>query len=108
MAEQILPHIRDEHDFDSTLYPRDAIRQRLGFTSEDKVILFAGTPRMHKGLSRLVTALRELDRPTYKLLVVGSPGDRTVRNVLRRLDPNRVTLVSDIPFSRSTRLPLRR
>ena len=95
----ILPHIRDEHDFNPTLYPRDAIRRRLGFMSEDKVILFAGTPRMHKGLSRLVTALRELDRPTYKLLVVGSPADRTVGNVLRCVEPNRVTLVSDVPFS---------
>ena len=95
----ILPHVRDERDFDPTLYPRDAIRQALGFTSEDKVILFAGTPRRHKGLSRLVAALKELDRPDYKLLLVGSPADGAVTNVLRGVDPRSVTLLSDVPFS---------
>ena len=94
----VLPHIRDEHDFNPALYPRDAIRRELGFAPDDKVILFAGTPRMHKGLSQLLTALRELDQPTYKLLVVGSPSDRTVGNLLRRVDPGRVTLVSHVPF----------
>ncbi|MDE0200900.1 MAG: glycosyltransferase [Rhodospirillaceae bacterium] len=95
----ILPHIRDEHDFDPTEYPREAIRRTLGFASEDKVILFAGTPRMHKGLARLVAALRELDRPNYKLLVVGSPADGDVGNVLRNVDPHRVTLLPDVPFA---------
>ena len=95
----ILPHIRDERDFDPTVYPREAIRRTLGFASEDKVILFAGTPRMHKGLARLVAALRELDRPTYKLLVVGSPADSIVGNVLRNVDPHRVTLLPDVPFA---------
>ena len=95
----ILPHIRDERDFDPTVYPRDTIRRALGYAPEDKVILFAGTPRMHKGLSCLVTALRELDRPIYKLLVVGSPADGKVAEVLRRVDPNRVRMLPDVPFS---------
>ena len=54
---------------------------------------------MHKGLTRLVTALRELNRPAYKLLVVGSPAEDTVTRVLRHADPNCVTLLSDVPFS---------
>ena len=95
----ILPHIRDERDFDPAPYPRDVIRRALGFAAEDRVILFAGTPRMHKGLSRLANALREPGRPTYKLLVVGSPADGTVTEVLRRVDPNRVTMLPDVPFS---------
>ena len=94
-----LPHIRDERDFDPAAYPRDAIRRALGFASEDRVIMFAGTPRMHKGLSRLVTALKELDRPIYKLLIVGSPADGAVTEVLRCVDPNRVTMLPDVPFS---------
>ena len=95
----ILPHIRDQRDFDPAPYPRDAIRRALGFASEDRVILFAGTPRMHKGLSRLANALSELDRPNYKLLIVGTPADGDVAKVLRRVDPNRVTMLPDVPFS---------
>ena len=96
---EILPHIRDERDFDPTIYPRNTIRRALGFAPDDKVILFAGTPRMHKGLSQLVTALRKLDRPTYKLLVVGSPADGKITGVLRCVDPNRVTMLPVVPFS---------
>ena len=46
----VLPHVRDEADFAPDLYPRNAIRRELGFAPDDKVILFAGTPHMHKGL----------------------------------------------------------
>ena len=95
----VLPHVRDECDFDPTIYPREKIRRELGFVPEDRVILFAGTPRKHKGLSRLIAALRELDRPTYKLLVVGSPADGAVTRLLRYVDPSRATLVPDVPYS---------
>ena len=54
---------------------------------------------MHKGLSRLVNALRELNRPTYKLLIIGTPADGDVAETLRRVDPSRVMILPDIPFS---------
>ena len=95
----VLPHVRDECEFDPTIYPREKIRRELGFVPEDRVILFAGTPRKHKGLSRLIAALRELDRPTYKLLIVGSPADGAVTRLLRHVDPSRATLVPDVPYS---------
>ncbi|MDD9991413.1 MAG: glycosyltransferase [Rhodospirillales bacterium] len=95
----VLPHARDGSDFDPTIYPRETIRRVLGFAPEDKVILFAGTPRKHKGLSQLAAALSELDRTTYKLLVVGSPADGTVASLLQGVDPGRATLVPDVSFS---------
>ena len=95
----ILPHIRDEADFDPNAYPRNAIRRALGFAPDNKVILFAGTPRMHKGIAQLDAALRELNRPDYKLLVVGTPADGTVTQLVRHADLERVTLVPDVPFS---------
>ena len=95
----VLPHVRDQSDFDPAIYPRETIRRELGFGPEDKVILFAGTPRKHKGLARVIAALGELDRPTYKLLVVGSHTDGTTARLLRSVDPRRTTLVHDVPFS---------
>ena len=95
----VLPHVRDEADFAPDLYPRDAIREELGFAPDDKVILFAGTPRMHKGLARLVDALRELDRPEYKMLVVGSPADGESYRFLNGLESPSVRCVVDVPFA---------
>lgn len=95
----VLPHVRDEADFAPDLYPRDAIRRELGFAPDDKVILFAGTPRMHKGLARLVDALRELDRPEYKMLVVGSPADGESYRFLNGLESPSIRCVVDVPFA---------
>ena len=95
----VLPHIRDEHDFDPTRYPREAIRAELGFTRADKVILFAGTPRMHKGFTRIATALESLKRPDYKLLIVGSPADNEARRFFAGIKSGHVKVVPNVPFS---------
>ena len=94
----ILPHIRDEHDFDPTAYPRDALRAELGFTPEDKVVLFAGTPRMHKGFKQIADALESLNRPDYKLLIVGSPVDNEARRFFNNARPGRVKVLPNAPF----------
>ena len=95
----VLPHIRDEHDFDPTVYPREAIRTALGFTRDDKVILFAGTPRMHKGYTRIATALESLKRSDYKLLIVGSPADNEARRFFAGVKSGHVKVVPNVPFS---------
>ena len=95
----VLPHIRDEHDFDPTAYPREAIRAELGFTRADKVIVFAGTPRMHKGFTRIATALESLKRSDFKLLIVGSPADNEARRFFAGLKSAHVKVVPNVPFS---------
>ena len=94
----ILPHIRNEYDFDPTVYPRDAIRSDLGFSSEDKVILFAGTPRMHKGFARVASALKKLNRMNYKLLLIGSPTDSESRHFIDNIDSGHVKIVPNVSF----------
>ena len=95
----VLPHIRDEHDFDPTPYPRDEIRAEFGFSPEDKVVLFIGTTRMHKGVIRIAVALEKLNRPGYKFLVIGSLVDDKSRRFFNNVDPMHVKLVSNVPFS---------
>ena len=95
----VLPHIRDEHDFDPARYPRDAVRAELGFTRADKVIVFAGTPRMHKGFTRIATALESLKRSDYKLLIVGSPVDGEARRFFAGIKSAQVKVVPNVPFS---------
>ena len=95
----VLPHIRDECDFEPTAYPRHVIRAELGFTRADKVIVFAGTPRVHKGLTRITDALASLERTDYKLLVVGSPAGNEANRLFAGIGPGRVKVIPDVPFS---------
>ncbi len=95
----IVPHARDERDFDPDAWPRDAIRNALGITPEDKVIVFAGTPRIHKGLATIITALQRVRRHSCKLLIVGSAADSGSRKLLESANPTSILSVPDVPFS---------
>ena len=94
----VLPHVRCEHDFNPGVYPRNEIRATLGFGSEDRVILFAGTLRMHKGLSGIVPAVELSRRLNCKLLVVGTAPDADTREFLDSLDTASVRVLPDVPF----------
>ena len=94
----VLPHVRDAHDFDPALYPRDEIRACLGFSPEDRVIVFAGTPRVHKGYERIVAALEKLNRRDYKFLLVGSPVDRDSRRFLGNITDDNIKTLPNVPF----------
>ena len=94
----ILPHVRSELDFDPSAYPRSAIRAELGFRPEDKVILFAGTLRMHKGVERIVDAVKKLPHLNCKLMIVGTAPDIETRHFLRSLDTTYVRAIPDVPF----------
>ena len=95
----VIPHIRDEQDFTPSSCLRDIMRNALDFSSHDMVILFIGTPRMHKGLPRVHAALKKLNKPNYKLLVIGSPVDSKTRRFFKGLDPKQVKVIPNIPFS---------
>lgn len=49
------------------------LRQMLGYTDEDFVVLYCGRVCEEKGVHRLIEAMVRLDDPHMKLLVVGSP-----------------------------------
>ena len=95
----LVPHVRDERDFDPDAWPRDAIRAALGFSATDKVVLFAGTPRLHKGVAKIAPALRSLARYDCKFLIVGSPVDSDARRFLGGADPATVKVVPNVPFT---------
>lgn len=65
-------NLKDEHVYDPGAYDRAEIRSQLGFAPEDRVILFGGLLRKHKGIYELVDLVERLGDPRYKLLFVGS------------------------------------
>ncbi|MEO8464669.1 MAG: glycosyltransferase family 4 protein [Gammaproteobacteria bacterium] len=63
---------------------RDAVRARYGFTSNDRVLVFAARLHAHKGAAQAVRALAILRarNRAYRLLIVGDGGEA---QALRRL-----------------------
>ncbi len=63
---------KDEKYFNPDAYDRDSIRMELGIAPGEKVILFAGLLRRHKGIRYIVELIRTLGGPPYRALFVSS------------------------------------
>ena len=70
-----LPHVKDPSFLDPSRFDRRAMRERWDFPAEEKLIVFAGSPREHKGLDLLLKAVERLGRGDVRLLVVGASND---------------------------------
>jgi glycosyltransferase involved in cell wall biosynthesis len=90
----LLPHVRDTEAWDPAKYDRAAARGRLGVGAE-KVVMFLGTPRGHKGVDDLVEAVGTLG-PGVVLALVGVDAARSGRP--RWSARPHVRLVGEIPF----------
>jgi glycosyltransferase involved in cell wall biosynthesis len=94
----IIPHARDELLFDPKLYDRNTCRAALGVSSSDKVVLYGGTVRKHKGVLELAQSLAMLGRPDYKLCIIGDITDRMLEKQIREVAGDRLILVGNRAF----------
>lgn len=87
----IVRNLKDETWFDPSRWDRDAIRAELGFGPGERVLLFGGMVRKHKGVFQFAELLEKAG-PQYRLLVVGS---RTTPDQRRLADTagDRVTIL---------------
>jgi|GEM_PF-1975812 len=65
-------NLKDERVYSPGNYDRDRIRDELGYKKDDRIILFGGLLRKHKGIYELVELVERLGDKRYKLLFVGS------------------------------------
>lgn len=93
-----VPHARDEGVFDPERYDRDAIRERLGLKADDRVVLFAGTPRAHKGVGELLSAVEAVDDERVRLLIVGQ-ADAQIQHQLELIGHHRVVQLGNRPVA---------
>jgi glycosyltransferase involved in cell wall biosynthesis len=99
----IVPHARDEALFDPARYDRDEVRRELGFAGDHRLLLFGGTPRVHKGVLEVARALDELGDPRNRLLCFGTREFETIRRHLGELE-RWVTPLPQQPFEALPRL----
>ena len=64
---------------------RKGVRDRLGLTEDDKVVLFLGSGFERKGLSFAIESLNRMNERKAKLLVAGKDNPRRYRRQARRL-----------------------
>jgi glycosyltransferase involved in cell wall biosynthesis len=67
----IILHGPDESLFDPTNFKQDEMRDHFGLPKEKKIILFAGTPRPHKGIDLVSKSLSEIPGCDFIFLLVG-------------------------------------
>ncbi len=94
----VVPHARDEHVFDPGKVAGAVTRRQLGFKDQDRLVFFVGTPRPHKGLLELVSAIRASGVEDCSLVVVGTPPDKSFGNALLHAGGDRLTMLADQPF----------
>ncbi|WP_341938843.1 glycosyltransferase [Marinimicrobium sp. C2-29] len=68
---EVVPHARDEGEFSPSLARRRLNRGLFGIPDDQKVVLFCGTPRKHKGIFDTAEALAELGRGDVRFVLVG-------------------------------------
>ena len=94
----VVPHARDETVFRPEVVDRDAARRALGLDVDQKVVMFVGTPRPHKGVLEILDAVKALQREDYCFVIVGTPPDKGFADVLRDRGENTLRLIGDQPF----------
>ncbi len=98
----IIGHARDEHVFAEDRHLRDIGRNELGFSQNDRVVLFLGTPRAHKGIFRLAAAINRVDDPRLALCVIGS--SKEIEAQLKRYPRARIYCYPDQPWEKLPQL----
>ncbi|MBI4610682.1 MAG: glycosyltransferase [Candidatus Rokubacteria bacterium] len=92
----LIPHVRDTEAWRPGKHDPSPARRRLEVRGE-KVVMFLGTPRDHKGLDDLAEALGRLGRPDVILALVGTDPDSPPARRLASRTPA-LRCVRAIPF----------
>ncbi len=95
----IVRHARDERVFNPQLYDRRQTRRDFGYHDSERVILFLGTPRPHKGIFRIAQALETLNDPNLVLCIIGTIRDSNVSRQLSQYPTARIDCHDDRPWS---------
>ncbi|WP_127021615.1 glycosyltransferase [Rheinheimera mangrovi] len=80
----IIPHVRNEAVFTKAVTHRLRVRASLGVTAEDRLLVFVGTARKHKGLLETAAALTQLNSKTIKFLIAGDFPDKNLKQQLQQ------------------------
>ncbi len=95
----VIPHVRDENAFDPALFDKAVSRKKYAIPQSDKVVMFFGTARHHKGIDILAEVIGNYADDAIRLVIVGSSTDHSVTSKLESLAPGKISYLPNQPFS---------
>ena len=97
----LLPHCRDTSVLDPQKFSPGKIKERIGLAGK-KVVMFLGTPRPHKGIDDLLIALKKINIPELRLVIIGAENQQ---EFLKGVDPSVIDRVVVLPKISFQNLP---
>lgn len=71
----IIWHGRDTNFFDPAKFNKESLREKYFLPMDQKIVMFLGTARPHKGVEDLISAVNRIRDPSVVLVVVGLGND---------------------------------
>ena len=100
----IIYHARDVNKQNPLLFDQNLTRKKYNIPNNKHVIMFFGTPRIHKGLDNLVGAASKLQNKNIFLVIVGLDNDiisQKIKNRIQNLiNKNNYILLPTQPFGK--------
>ena len=93
----LLPHCRDTSVLDPQKFNPDEIKEKMGL-ADKKVVMFLGTPRPHKGIDDLLIALKQINIPGLRLVIIGVENQQDFLKGVDQSIRDRVVVLTKIPF----------
>jgi glycosyltransferase involved in cell wall biosynthesis len=78
----VIPHVRDAKKFIPSKRLSSMMREKYGIPSSQKVVLFSGTPKPHKGLIETAHAISEISGDNPLFLIIGDFIDQNFKEKL--------------------------
>ncbi|WP_082224533.1 glycosyltransferase family 4 protein [Halolamina rubra] len=94
---ELIPHARDTDLFDPEQFDKMEAREAYDLPRDATLVMFSGTPRPHKGVADLVSAVASIDKFDVRTVVVGAHESKFV-NELRDLGGESLILRGQQPF----------
>jgi glycosyltransferase involved in cell wall biosynthesis len=97
----IVWHARDTTFFDPDRFDMNSLREKYEIGKREKTVIFCGTPRPHKGIDDLITALKQITK--VLLIIIGINEEKYCQELIlrakRELGKERIRTFETQPFS---------
>lgn len=94
----VIPHVRNEKIFYPSLELSQKNRKLHGITDDDRVVLFFGTPKRHKGVLEVGNILAELNCKNIIYVIVGDFIDLNLKKEVESIKNLRILFLPNQPY----------